>query len=95
MRRPSNLASRHSQHPDGYTMNLWMRFPDMDLAGWVPEGLHKLVQADGHMIRAEFGQLAGFPCWMYVTTAPSGKTLGTFPSAKGAATWIARSKANA
>lgn len=95
MRRPTNLVRRHSQHPDGYSLNLCMKFTGMAVDGWATTSLHLLTRTDGHTIRAEFGKQDGFPCWRYITGTPTGKTLGTFPSAAGAAAWITRSKTNA
>lgn len=95
MRRPTDLTRRLKAHPDGYSLNVCMKFEGMEAAGWVQKELHLLADGKGHTIRAEFGRVDGFACWRYVTGAPGGKTFGAFASAAGAAAWIARSTAHA
>lgn len=81
---------KHRYHPDGWSLNLCMTFESMTIAGWVPKGLHLLEHPAGYSITAEFGSVDGFPCWKYRTRTPTGATLGSYPTAAGAALWIDR-----
>ena len=87
--RRSNLLDKHKWHPDGWTVNLSLDLGDLG-RDWVQAGPHEMKHPAGYSITAEFGKVDGFPCWKYRTSTPAGRTLGTYPSAAGAALWIDR-----
>lgn len=90
MRRQSGISPRtHKRHPDGYTVNLKMHDPELVEMGWVRVEQYR-HEKEGHAVVAEFGTQDGFPCWMYKTRMADGRTVGSFPSALGAAKWIER-----
>lgn len=90
MRRMSGISPRtHNRHPDGYTLNLKMHYPELVEMGWVHVQQYR-HEKNGHAVIAEFGNQDGFPCWIYRTRTADGRSFGTFPSALGAAKWIER-----